>query len=500
MLKRIFVWTGILLASHVSPASMRSSSLMGCCISRVLFSLRFALLAGLVTLAAGCSDREPASLNGAKTASEGAAGTSTPSDTPEEVPIVKDPIPAPASDFAFGPVPRSAPALDRTPAPADSSASDGGDIPPLLYMCPCDPRIVEDAPGVCPACGEALRPVRITLAYSCLGNTAFIQNTPGKCRTDGTDLVPISASMFWVCPGAPGNRLLDPGTCADGRDRIRRLDPLPHGDHNPRHSGQFFMASDAWHHLEGTYPSPGLFRVYFYDDWTKPIALVGFSGRLIVTDEARNELRTIPLESSEISNAMEARIPDRSLPLIASLRVRFKPGEPENPFDFRFTSYSQEPVRRLVTENRVESAPSPPPPRPVDEPSLQTAVTIIPQSASIGPPPEDPIPPTLEEILAEFKTVSEQLAADIENNVPLGQLWFRAIRTKNLALGIVSDHLSELPPDQRVVAEDAANRLVRTAFAIDEFGDRGDRQAILSAYEIFAAAVEDIRAAYATVR
>ncbi len=64
----------------------------------------------------------------------------------------------------------------------------------------------------------------------------------------------------------------------------------------------------------------------------------------------------------------------------------------------------------------------------------------------------------------------------------------------------MNDHLNELPSRQRVVAENAANQIVRAAWAIDNLGDLGDKDKIVSVHGVFAAAVKDLRAAYATVQ
>ena len=395
------------------------------------------------------------------------------------------------------------------------------DLPPVVYMCPMlkDAAVLEDHAGKCPACGMELKPVRIVQAYSCLNNTAFIQATPGKCKTYGSDLVPITASMFWVCSGSPDKHELSPGKCPDGSDRTQRFEPRLHGDHNPRHGGQLFMADDAWHHLEGTYPAPGLFRVFFYDDWTRALPPEGFAARAIIKDSTGKELSTVPLAASKVaasnapSNAMDAQIPNASLPLIVSLRVRFKADEPEKVFDFSFLEYSKEPGQT----SPLTSTPGPTPPATV--PGVGPSAAVVPQPPSQSPvtaedrssPPsmvqsiatplqQEPIPTDAREVLAELTARSQELTRKIEEGAPLGEYWVPALRTKDLALALVNEHLNQIPSSRRPIAEDAAGRLLRAAYAIDNFGDIGDRERILSAYDSFVLAANELRSAYASIR
>ena len=67
-------------------------------------------------------------------------------------------------------------------------------------------------------------------------------------------------------------------------------------------------------------------------------------------------------------------------------------------------------------------------------------------------------------------------------------------------MALVNDHLNEIPTRQRSVAENAADRLLRAAYAIDNFGDLGDREKLISAYETFVVAVNDLKSAYASIR
>jgi hypothetical protein len=379
-----------------------------------------------------------------------------------------------------------------------SSSQPADDLPPVSYMCPMlkDAEVLLDHAGKCPKCGMELKPVRVVKAYSCLNNTAFIQAEPGKCPTNGADLVPITASMFWACPATPDKHEMNPGKCPDGGERIKKFEPRLHGDHNPRHGGQLFMADDAWHHLEGTYPSPGFFRVYFYDDWTRPLAPAGFMARLIVKDSAGKELASLPLQGGQIVNAMEGRIPNASLPLIASIKVRFKDSEPEKLFDFAFKDYSKDTAEPGIITSAPEPEKEKAPAAVEDPPAALSPMNVIP----VGTFQLEPIPANAREILAELEARNKELSEKVEQRAPLGEYWVPALRAKDLALALLSDHLNEIPSAKRAAAETAARRLIRAAYAIDNFGDLGDFEKILSAHGEFAVAVNELRTACASIK
>src|SRR3954471_5377085 len=145
-------------------------------------------------------------------------------------------------------------------SPQASPKAAAARLPPLSYVCtmPADADVIDDKPGKCPKCGMALVPVRLDSKWWCPVHQALeVHDGPGKCRRDGRDLVQVTVSEFWTCGDSADKKLLEPGKCADGAARKINYELRAHGDHNPRHGGQFFMATDAWHHVEGTYPANG---------------------------------------------------------------------------------------------------------------------------------------------------------------------------------------------------------------------------------------------------
>jgi hypothetical protein len=207
--------------------------------------------------------------------------------------------------------------------------------------------VLEDKPGNCPKCGMQLKPIRLDLRYACPVHQTYIQKSPGVHSYDGRELVPVTVSVFWTCGE---ERFLEPGKCGDGSARKEQYEQRPHGDHNPKHGGQFFMAPDAWHHLEGTYPSANLFRLYFYNDYSKPLTPTGFTATLSVLDANDKELpglTNLPLKRGRISNTMEVALPKNAtatMPLRLLARVKFTPTAQPNPFNFTFNEVTKEPT------------------------------------------------------------------------------------------------------------------------------------------------------------
>ena len=121
---------------------------------------------------------------------------------------------------------------------------------------------------------------------------------------------------------------------------------VPHQDHEPKHGGTFFMAMNSHHHLEGVLEGSGVFRVYVYDAYTKPLTLDRMkqvTGVVQVGDS--DEPPEVALTLSRDGMTLEAELGDQVRPPVTlTLLARF-PGmasesRPEL-FTFTFREYTE---------------------------------------------------------------------------------------------------------------------------------------------------------------
>jgi len=364
-------------------------------------------------------------------------------------------------------------------------------VPPLSYTCPMHPEIVDDKKGTCPICKMDLVGIRLDSVWTCgTRPLAVIESKPGRCPIDGTPLVQVTASVTWTCPGSD-KESLSPGTCADGSPMHKKFAPRAHGNHNPQHGGQFFMAADNWHHLEGTYLPSGVFRMHFYDDFTKPLPLAQMrtiKAEVVVKDPKSGQEKSVPLVRS--GRYMQATVGKLPLPAPMYAHVQFKPDGPHNRFDFTFESYSKEPAAApTATMTAAAAAPAPngvtsaAAPGSSDLPSgVDPALVPL------------PIPDTVPEMLAQLRTRTDQIRAIIDKG-SFASIYVPAFQAKDLALALDA-HKDSLPPERRKIAEPAITKLVRSAWLLDAFGDIGNKQQITEAYAKFVEAAKDIQAAF----
>src|SRR5687768_795524 len=111
-------------------------------------------------------------------------------------------------------------------------------LPPVSMTCPHHPDVIESAPGTCPYCKMTLVPVRLAPAWTCPVHPTTTEETEGTCRLCKRQLVPVTVSLTWSCTGSSTEKI-EPGACPDGRPMALKRTLRPHGDHNPRHGGQF---------------------------------------------------------------------------------------------------------------------------------------------------------------------------------------------------------------------------------------------------------------------
>jgi hypothetical protein len=376
-------------------------------------------------------------------------------------------------------------------------------LPPLSYVCtmPGDEDVIEDKPGACRKCGMKLVPIRLDAVWTCPVHAAVIKDQPGKCPIDKRDLVQMIMSVSWICPGNSSVKpSVEPGSCPDGSPMQRQYAPRPHGNHNPQHGGGFFMAPDNWHHLEGAYFSPGVFRLYLYDDFTKPLALAqvrAASARILVGKDGKE----VPLVRK--GRVLEANLGKLPFPLDVEARVKFDTSKPENRFDFTFEKFSKDmPTPVTVTTSTTTPAPKPSPAAPSGT-AAPPATGSAPGTAPLVETPRsnvDPglvptaIPESLPDLLRELRARNDQIKALIDRGA-YAAVYVPAFQAKDVALAL-DDKKESLAPERQRVVGPAVDRLVKTSYLLDAFGDLGNKQQIVDAFKQFTTAVDVIESAF----
>ncbi len=338
-------------------------------------------------------------------------------------------------------------------------------LPDISWTCPMHPDVLEARRGACSICGMDLEAVRLVLVYTCPVHAVIEQAKPGGCRICSRTLVQKTAALTFTCAGNRDASQIEPGTCPDGSRMIPRYTPRAHGDHNPKHGGIFFMAPDNWHHLEGVYPAAGRFRVYVYDDFSKPLSLARarkIRGRVITKETfdsktgTTRELASTPLVLARNGAFLEARIEPIALPAKMAAKISFAPDDKESRFDFAFEAYS-------IVVPASTSAPSAP-------------------TATVDKPAGRP-----DSLLDDLKAQRTEIESLLKSGA-LGGIYVPALRAKDLALEIQAAQ----PTARQAAIEPSVKQIVLAAYQLDNYGDLGNAEDALNAFRTMNAAVTQL--------
>jgi hypothetical protein len=348
-------------------------------------------------------------------------------------------------------------------------------LAPISWTCPMHPDVLEDKKGKCSICGMDLEPVRLVTVWKCPLHGVIEEPNPGKCRICSRQLAATTVALTWTCAANRKINEIEPGRCADGSPMIAKHTPRAHGDHNPKHGGLFFMAPDNWHHIEGTYPVAGRFRVYIYDDFSKPLT-VDRARKVrarVVTKEAfdpktgtSRELASAALVLAPNGAFFEARIERLSPPAQMTAKISFATDDKESRFDFAFPVFSKD----------------------------QPAPTAAPLSTSIERSQPSPVGTSSAAAVASLLSDLKAREAEVNTLVKsgnFGSIYVPALQAKDLALAIQSKAASQ------PAVESPVKQIVLSAYQLDNYGDLGDREKVDEAYRTFSAAVSALEATIA---
>ena len=304
----------------------------------------------------------------------------------------------------------------------------------VVWLCPEHRQHPEAASGSCAICGRPLERRRLATLWSCPMHPQATRDGPGTCPTCGMALVGTTRELEWFCASHPDVIGSEAGLCPrDGRTLTLRSLAMPHGDHNPRHGGLLFMAQDGFHHLEGALEPDGVFRLYFYDDFTRPLPAHGFRARVDERElQPSADGASLALTTAEARGAVELAV-----------HVRFPGSEREERFDFTWSV----------------GAPGP-------------------------APAEADAAGLMEAIRARSRRVDELVGRGAWPD-----LFIPALEAKDLALALLERE------GERVAVP--VKTLVRAAWLLDHYGDRGKKAEVEAAQRLFARGMADLERAHA---
>jgi len=177
----------------------------------------------------------------------------------------------------------------------------------------------------------------------------------GKGDTSGKDGA-ATASKTYQCPMdcEHGKTYPTKGICPVCKMDLEEVvgGKFAHADHSPKHGGQFIMASDNWHHVEGTLPEPRKFVAWLYDNFTQPMAAGHEKATLRVRTKKREagkpaEYAEIPLVAGPTPTTLVASLPEGlEWPVVTRVVVTFEGTAKPEPltFDYQFAAVTTEPV------------------------------------------------------------------------------------------------------------------------------------------------------------
>ena len=254
--------------------------------------------------------------------------------------------------------------------------------------------------------------------------------------------------------------------------------PGAHMDHTPRHGGRVFMAPDSYHHIEGSYPESGIFRLYATDNYRVPVDVTMWLGRVVLEEEYDPdtdefiEVTAFPLLPSPDGAYLEAEVGNLPIPVDVITKLQILEDFPEDRFDFIFTEFSA-----------VSGAPD------VAINSLDAPETV-PLAERIRPR----IPDQTSEIIVGISARNDDIATLVAEG-GFTEIFIPALQSKELALAL-NERAETLSTRERNDVRIAVRSLVRAAWLLDWYGDLGNKQQVSEAYDIFNEAVVEINRVY----